>query len=127
MKIQIRKLSEKLLFGERVPPSNAEEFEELLENLKPRYDCIEARFQRGKAGSAGLIYGDGQLLHIVDNHGSEKELQEEVYSLMDYYRDLPTLWSGCRGAVAKSLDVPLDKDFNKWFDRYANQITGKHY
>lgn len=122
MKVAARKFKKKLTL--KTAPGSVVEFEKLLNDLRPRYKDVEVRFRRA-GETAAFIYANGQLVHIVDSTGDEEEFNAEVDRFFDYYRNPPLLWSGCRGAMAHELGVRIDKDFNKWFDSYANQLTGK--
>lgn len=104
-----------------VLPKTTEQFEKVLRKLRPKYKKLEVKIN---PGSAGLIYGDGKLLHVVEESG-DGDMEEEINRMVEFYQDLPLLHPGCRGKLAKHLGVQINRDFNRWFDSHANRLTKK--
>lgn len=101
------------------------DFEEILDLLRPTPLKVEATYQYEGDEVGAMIYADGSLRHVIDPAEiNQQAFQEEVERLVDFYRNPPRLWPGCRGAVARFLGRRLDRDFNRWFDEMASKGKG---
>ena len=105
-------------------PGTLEEFRELLDGLRPSYSKAEARLRRQGGDTSALILADGEIIHILEgSHLPPGEIEQEVGNLLEFYKNPPTLWPGCRGDVARALGVQVGTpNFNRWFDSMADQL-----
>jgi hypothetical protein len=106
-------------------PETAAEFEALLTKLRPKPEKVEAIFQREGNEVGVLIYttllGERKLQYVLSPEvRNELAFQGEVETLVEFYKHPPRLWPGCRGMVARYLEVEIDREFNRWFDTLAN-------
>lgn len=105
-------------------PGTLEEFRKLLDELRPSYSKVEARLRRQGRDVSALILADGEIVHILEGgHLPPGEIEQEISNLLDFYRNPPTLWPGCRGDLARKLGVQVGTpEFNRWFDSMADQL-----
>ena len=104
-------------------PNNQEDFELLLDQLRPAAEHVEVVYQYGERDDeiGALIYTDGKIRHVIEPVRQNVEVfHEEVDSLVSFYKHPPRLWPGCRGAIARKYEVKMTLEFNRWFDQFAN-------
>lgn len=105
-------------------PDSPEGFRELLDRLRPSYKKVEARLRRKGREVSAMIIADGEIVHILEgSQMSPGEFETEAANLVDFYKNPPILWAGCRGDLARELGVQVGTPcYNKWFDEMANQL-----
>lgn len=110
-------------------PETQEEFEVLLDKLRPKAEHVEVIYQYGdtKDEIGALVYTDGALRHVIDPSRQKVEVfNEEVNELIRFYKHPPRLWPGCRGAIARKFGLKMTVQYNRWFDEFANAGKKSH-
>lgn len=97
-----------------------DEFFDLLNKLRPAPKTIDIGKRKMVDGYIVLtVYSDGEMVHRTKPFlGTADEIQKKEEGLIEYYSELPILWPGCRGVLARHLGVEMDKAFQKKFDSY---------
>lgn len=105
-------------------PEDIQEFSLMLDKLRPHYKKIEGRIQRDGDNKTAIILGDGVIIHTLDGSNiDDKDFLVEMGEIIDYYKNPPVMWPGCRGMVARHLGFQVGTvEFNRWFDQMANQL-----
>lgn len=102
-------------------PQTQRGFEDLLDRLRPTYSKVESAIRHDGEGMGALIYGDDKLIHVVESkEQSESMFLEELEDLVQFYKNPPRLWPGCRGSIAKKYGLTMTVEYNRWFDQFAN-------
>ena len=112
----------------RRAPDTQQEFEKLLDLLRPHPKVVTSTFiydERDPKMIGVRIHADGKLMRVIHPFRQDVEtFAEEVDSLVNFYKNPPRLWPNCRNDIANYINVEKNKEFNRWFDEYAN--AGKH-
>jgi hypothetical protein len=109
-------------------PQTQDEFERLLNQLRPKASHIEVVYQHNQGKIGCLIYCDGELKHAIEPIHEDNGLfyEEHVLPIVTFYKNPPRLWPGCRGDIARACRHPITTQFNRWFDGLADQGKQKH-
>lgn len=121
-------LAQKVDTGVHETPHTQEEFEQLLDKLRPHPKDIQVIYHYGDNPDqeyGATIYTDGQVRHVFEvlERPDFKAFQNKVEKQVDFYRNPTRLWPGCRGQVARYLGEDIrDSSFHKWFDCFTDGV-----
>ena len=112
-------------------PETQDEFEHLLNRLRPKATKIEVLYQYSEDQSniGCLIYCDGVLRHSIEpvHENTDHFYQEHVLPIVEFYKNPPRLWPGCRGDIARACRQRINTQFNRWFDALADSNKPSHH
>jgi hypothetical protein len=107
------------------PQLTIEEFNALLDKLRPHPERVEAIYQREGENIGVIIFttigGKRSTQYVLNPEPRNAlEFEEEVSRIIEFYKNPPRLWPGCRGVLSRYLGIRMDKEFNRWFDAMVN-------
>lgn len=107
-------------------PITQEEYEHLLDYLRPVHNFIESKFLNEECGGektvGAMIYADGNLEMVADPIPDTEENREKLATWIsdniNFLKFPPRLWGGLRGAISRFYGIRCDKEFNRWIDYF---------